>query len=232
MKARLFQIVAGYLIISLVITGCAQFKPNAFPNYGPEDYPFSTQNGSVSFSIGSFSPSEVETYFASDLVKKNIWPVRAILVNKSELTYLFSKGMIEPHVTSSLVAARQGRRSVGHRLFWGYVLIISFFGIPLGVPLVASGFQAMNANSHMESAYTRLEFKDQEIKPGGTLSGILFFHQPDLPKNITVVLLDAKTDQKLSLKVDMAKLAAVPGAPETLPTIQSDAASKVELNLT
>lgn len=227
MKHEFCQTIALPFLFCFLLTGCAHFEPVAFPKYEPKDYPYYSREGGVEFGVLKFSPEEIKTYFASDLVKKNVWPVRILLVNKGEHAYLFSKGMIEPPVTSSLEAARRGRRSAGHRLFWGNVLIATFFGIPIGIPLVVGGFQALDANAFMEAAFKRNEIQDGELKTGESLSGILFFHRPDLPDAIQVVLFDSKTDEKLKLSVDLTKiesrLAAAPFA-----GVQHDV-SKVEL---
>lgn len=227
MKTRICRVLAVLVVICMLSNSCAHFRPTSFPIYEPKDYPFQAENDKVSFAVGNFTHEEVKIYFASDLIKKNIWPVRVRLVNKSEKTYLFSKGMIKPKVASSHLAARQGRKSVGHRVFWGYVLILTFFGIPLGVPLVVGGFQAMGANSHMESAYARYEIQDLEMKPGDALSGILFFHQPDLPDTIEVLLIDSQTDQKLNLTVGLTE--KMMSMPSKLPSVTPDAIGKVEL---
>jgi len=193
------------ILCSFLVTSCARFEPVSFPDYAPEDYPHQLERSSVTFGVGTFSREEVKRYFASDLTKKNIWPVRVLLINKSNRSYLFSKGMIEPQPTTSLVAARKGRRSAGHRLVWGSILIATFFGIPLGIPLVVGGFQALDANSYMESDYQRREITDGTVHSQETLSGIVFFESPNLPNSCKVELMDKKTDQKLSLTVDLSK---------------------------
>lgn len=206
MKKRKFnQRLALFIAATFFISGCARFEPVPFPNYTADDYPYLTRKGNVTFAVGRFTREEVKIYFAAELPKKNIWPVRATVTNNSSRSYLFSKGMIEPRVASSLEAARRGRRSAGHRLFWGYLLILSFFGIPIGLPLVVGGGQAMDVNTLMETNFRQRELTDGKITPGETFSGILFFHRPDLPKEILLTLIDSETDQQLDLKVDLTQ---------------------------
>lgn len=204
-KKRFSQILAFLIAVTCFVSGCATFEPAPFPNYGVEDYPYLTKQGDVTFAVGRFTRQEVKHYFSANLPKKNIWPVRVIITNKSERSYLVSKGMVEPRVSSSLEAARRGRRSAGHRLFWGYLLILTFFGIPIGLPLVVGGGQAMDANSLMETNFRQRELSDGKITPGETFSGILFFHRPDLPREVTLTLIDTQTDGQLDLKVDLTQ---------------------------
>lgn len=219
------------LLLCVMMSACTRFEPVPFPIYKAQDYPYQVTSEDLTFSAGTFTQDEVKRYFASDLVKKNIWPVRAMIENSSSKTYLFSKGMIKPEATTSLEAARRGRRSAGHRLFWGYVFISSFFGIPIGVPLVVGGFQAMSANSYMETDYRHREIRDGEIKAGETITGILFFHRPDLPSAIEVALLEAITDNKLILNIDMAKVTISPTATlGSQAAVRPDMLGKVELS--
>lgn len=194
----------GVLLLCLLLTGCAGFKPLRVPNFEFEDYPYRTEQSGMAVAVRTFTPAEIKHYFASNLAKKNVWPVLASIVNEGEQSYLFSKGLIEPQVASAYVAARKGRRAAGHRLFWGSAFTATLIGAPIGLPLLGTGAQALGSNNSMEGEYARREIADGEIQPGNSVTGILYFHLPGLPREITFTFIDSKTDKRLRLPVDLA----------------------------
>lgn len=191
------------LLLCASLAGCAGFKPVRIPNLEIEEYPYRAGQNGVAVAVRTFTPAEIKRYFASSLAKKNVWPVLTNIVNESEQAYLFSKGLVEPEVTSAYVAARKGRRAAGHRLFWGSVLTYSIIGAPIGLPLLGTGAQALGSNNSMESEYARREIADGEIEPGSSVTGILYFHLPQPPQEITFTFIDSRTENRLRIPVDL-----------------------------
>lgn len=197
--------LAWALAASMVFQGCARFEPTPMPVADPQDFPYGLVKDGIEVRIAPFSAQEVETYFASKLTRKNVWPMRVGIENESRKTYLFSKGFAGPHRISSHEAAREGRRKAGWRLAWGLIFFATFFGIPIAIPLFVTGCQALGANSYMESEYRNWEIPDRELGPGDSVSGILFFQSPNVPAQVQISLLDPETEEHLGLTVDLSE---------------------------
>ena len=211
--------LGALLALCLTVTGCAGFHPTHLPVMQLDDFSYRSEQGGVTVAFDDFSRPEIKTYFASDLASKNIWPVRIMIVNGAGQSYLFSKGMIDPTVANSHETARRGRRAAGHRLFWGWLFTATFFGIPIGVPLLVTGFQALSANSSMETEFKRLEIQDGTVEPGETRAGVIYFHQPNLPDTIRVDLLNAQTNDPLKISVGLKEQPVSAVTPKIVPDV-------------
>ncbi len=197
-----------WLVLFLqVFSGCASYHPVSLPKYQWSDYQTIAEVDGFKIGASAFQLAEIDQYFATPLYKKNIWPVRVMVLNESNRTVLFSKGMIVAAPVSPNIVARKGKRSVGHRLFWGWLLTATFFGAPIGIPLLVGGFQAMSANSKMEFDFSGKQIQDGMLEPKDELKGILFFEQPNAPDTFTVTFLDSQTDEKISIPVTINQAA-------------------------
>lgn len=200
---KFYRKIAYFLIFAFIFNGCASFKPVPMPELDPKDFPVQTSKDGVEVKVATFSREEIKEYFASDLAKKEVWPMRLSIKNNSNKNYLFTKGLIQPNRLASHEASREGKRGAGWRLTVGLILFISFFGIPLAIPFIVGGCQALSANSYMSKRYQEWEIQDTKLTPGTAANGIVFFQKTTPPHEFVVTLLEDETDQRLEIPVTL-----------------------------
>lgn len=193
--------VASFLILALLFNGCASFKPEPMPFVNPENYPHKTSKEGIEVRMSQYSGEEIKKYFAADLAKKEVWPFRLSIKNNSSKSYLFTKGYVQPNQIPSHRASREGKRSAGWRFGTGLLFFITFFGIPIAIPLFVGGFQALSANNYMSKSYKEWEIQDVKLDAGKEIDGVVFFQKTTAPREFTISLLEADTNQKLEIPI-------------------------------
>lgn len=194
-------LTAVFLSVLFLFEGCARFEPVPMPISNPEDYSAVVSRDDIEVRAMPYSREEIQKYFAADLPKKNVWPVKVYVKNNSQKTYLFAKGLVEPNRITSHEASRKGRRKAGWRLAWGLIFFSTFFGIPIAIPLFVTGCQALGANNYMTRKYAEWEILDMKIQPGKDFSGIMFFLSPSQPSDFSLTLLEEGSDVSLQIPI-------------------------------
>lgn len=174
------------------------------------------QRDGVGVAIHVFDPTTTQRVFGVNLLRYRVQPVLVVIRNENPDPYVFRKAGLDRHY---IPAANAARVAVVHPvvrltrtvkwlawfvpgvLFETFVEPASTIDFP-GVEEAAQRPPRVNTRRIIDE-FVAHEIADEEIPPGGTLSGVLFIRPPKLGSVIPVTLLNARTQQPLVFDAPM-----------------------------
>ncbi len=167
---------------SFLFTGCATYHS---VDYKWDDYKaweYVQENSGVQVYIKYLDRQDIGKVFQRALYKHDIYPVYAVVENKSNDTISFKKDMIASGVAYAWEAAEAVKSSGLARtgIFWLVSLIIWPF-ILIAIPL---GMNANSVNTRVYKDYAQKEFSFGEISPGRIAYGFMYLKRMDIRSNL------------------------------------------------
>ncbi|MEW6101861.1 MAG: hypothetical protein AB1481_06175 [Candidatus Omnitrophota bacterium] len=193
------KIICVILSLAMLLSsfGCASYRPAGSPSEDISFYPNKKEQAGLSIAIKLLDAKETRGTFKRNIHKKQVAPAFIIIKNDSQNVYKLKKGLNEQGLFSANEVADKGKFQVFWRAALFSPFIISIILWPLLLPAIVGGLGTVNANKSMREDYVNKEISDEEIHPGESLAGFLYFDSGSISKGLRIELTDVVTKEPI-----------------------------------
>lgn len=187
----------GFAIAGLILLpGCAGYQSDPLSSLTIKHT--SDKNGTVVFSHLAFTSNESIKYLGKDVLKAGYQPIQITIENNTNHNLIFSPNKISlPMVSADVVAKSVYDGTTGRAVGWGIAgLFIPIFLIPAIVDTCWS----IDANKELDVDYQLKSPKEQIIKSGESLNGVVFVPFNKYRSSFTITLIDELTNEPVIIR--------------------------------
>ncbi len=184
--------------LTLVLTGCANYKADQLTMLSEETAVKSVPNKEVSVSWKTFDKTDCKTYLGRNVISEGYVPVQlTVRNNSSDPMYLNPNNFSVTVAPYAEVANKVHTSTAGRVIAWGIPgLIIS----PFLIPAIYDGIKSSAANKYLDADYQEKAIKERTIQSYETFNGLIFIPNRDAQKELYLQLVNSHTGEKLQFK--------------------------------
>jgi hypothetical protein len=208
--------LASYILIIVVIGGCASYSPTAKPTIPKELTTSESQNGMVA-EVGADAYVQADrqkAVFDTDFNKVGVIPVQILVKNQGERQILVRPSDMKLVLADGIQIGSAGNAEVMSKLekgastFW----MTFFLGIPGAIAATAAD---ANARGSRQTDYQAKAFEDTMLAKGDSVIGFVFFIPPEgtpafTQATMTLRCVDSERATSVLLSVPLTELAFRP----------------------